>query len=99
MMPALSHYDACMRTTVTLDDDVEAALRSVAAERGLSFKHALNAVLRDGLSTSRGASRGYRVPARSLGLRAEVDLDLDKALAHAAALEDDEVLRKLALRK
>ena len=86
-----------MRTTVTLDDDVEAALRTVAAERGLSFKHALNAVLRDGLSRSRGASRDYQVPARSLGLRA--DIDLDKALAHAGALEDDEVLRKLALRK
>ena len=86
-----------MRTTVTLEDDVAAALRTVAAERGLSFKHALNSVLRDGLSRSRGVARDYSVPARPLGLRA--DIDLDKALAHAGALEDDEVLRKLALRK
>ena len=85
-----------MRTTVTLEDDVAAALRTVAAERNLSFEHALSSVLREGLSRSRGAARDHSVPARPLGLRA--DIDLDKALAHAGALEDDEVLRKLALR-
>jgi len=84
-----------MRTTVTLDDDVAAQLRDVARERGLSFKEALNSALRAGLAPAR--SSRYRVPARDLGLRPGVDLD--KALQLAGQLEDDEVVRKLELRK
>lgn len=86
-----------MRTTVTLDEDVAAALQEVAGRRGLSFKEALNTTLRAGLASTSGASRPYRVPARAMGLRAGVDVD--KALRLAAALEDDEVLRELAMRK
>ena len=86
-----------MRTTVTLDEDVAAALRHRAAERGLSFKEALNAALREGLASPGGGPRAYTVPARPMGLRR--DVDLDKALGLAGALEDDEVARKLALRK
>ena len=82
-----------MRTTVTLDDDVAAQLRDVARERGLSFKEALNAALRAGLSSS-GTPRTdrYRVPARDLGLRHGVELD--KALQLVGQLEDDEVVRE-----
>ena len=85
-----------MRTTVTLDPDVETALRRLARERGLSFKEALNSSIRAGLGQGR-AVEPYRVPTRPLGLRANVDLD--KALALAAELEDDEIVRKLQLRK
>ena len=87
-----------MRTTLTLDDDVIAQLRKVAAERGVTFKEAVNAALRQGLAPARtrGAVR-YRVPARNLGLRPGVDLD--KALQLAGQVEDDEVVRKLELRK
>lgn len=86
-----------MRTTVTLDEDVAAALRALAAERGLSFKEALNAAVRAGLSGSRKRSTPYQVPTRPLGLRPGVDLD--KALRLAGELEDDELVRKLELRK
>lgn len=78
-----------MRTTVTLDPDVEARLREVARERGISFKEALNGAIRAGLMASRGA-REYRTPSRSLGLRAGVNLD--KALQMAADLEDAEII-------
>jgi hypothetical protein len=85
-----------MRTTVTLDPDVVAALQRAARERGTSFKAVLNDAVRRGLSGERFPGR-YRTPSRDMGLRAE--FDIDKALALAAADEDAETLRKLALRK
>jgi len=86
-----------MRTTVTLDPDLAAKLRRVAQERGVSFKDALNAMLRLGLGSDSAPSRPYRVPVRRMGLRPGVDLD--KALRLSAALEDEETVRKLELRK
>jgi len=81
-----------MRTTVTLDPDVEARLRELTRERGISFKEALNSAIRAGLMASRG-TREYRTPARSLGLRAGVNLD--KALQLASELEDAEIVHEL----
>jgi hypothetical protein len=85
-----------VRTTVTLDADVAAALQRVTRERGISFKEALNSSVRRGLGEA-GEATPYRVPARPLGLRAGVDLD--KALTLAGELEDDAIARKLELRK
>lgn len=81
-----------MRTTVTLDPDVEARLREVARERGVSFKEALNSAIRAGLMAAHG-TREYRTPARSLGLRP--GLNLDKALQMASDLEDAEIVLDL----
>lgn len=86
-----------MRTTVTLDEDVAAALQQVARERGVSFKEALNSSVRSGLAQQPSASGAYEVPSRSMGLRPGIDLD--KALRLAGDLEDDELVRKLDLRK
>lgn len=85
-----------MRTTVTLDDDVEKALRRAAGERGTSFKVTINEVLRAGLSTEH-RPRPYEVPSRAMGVRP--GLDLDRALALAGDLEDEETVRRLELRK
>lgn len=86
-----------MRTTVTLDPDVAARLKSVARERGLSFKEAINMLLRAALGAEARAPRRYRAPARSMGLRPGVDID--KALRLAAAMEDEETIAKLERRK
>ena len=83
-----------MRTTVTLDNDVAAAVTERARERGESFNVALNRTLRAGLAASR-RPRAYRMPTRALGMRPEVSLD--HALSLTAALEDDEQVRKLEL--
>jgi len=48
-------HDA-MRTTVTLDPDVEALLREAVRERGEPFKQVLNAAVRAGLEAA-GANR------------------------------------------
>jgi hypothetical protein len=87
-----------MRTTVTLDPDIAAKLRSLARERGISFKEALNSALRRGLTSGAGDSkRPYRLASKRLELRRGVDLE--HALRLAGELEDEETIRKLELRK
>ena len=39
-----------MRTTVTLDDDVAAAVKRIQRDRNRTFKDVLNAALREGLA-------------------------------------------------
>jgi hypothetical protein len=86
-----------VRTTVTLDPDVAAKLQRVTRERGVSFKKAINDAVRAGLADRASPSGDFRVHARSLGIRPEVNVD--KALALASEMEDAEILRKLELRK
>jgi hypothetical protein len=83
---------------VTLDPDVEALLRKLMKEKGLSFKAALNQALRDGLVNPRPrAGHPFRLKSFRMGFRPE--LALDKALALASTLEDEEIARKLSVRK
>lgn len=86
-----------MRTTVTLDPDVAARLQRLAAERGTSFKATINATLRAGLEVGATTSAPYREVTRALRVRPGVDLT--KALRLVSALEDEETVRKLELRK
>ncbi len=86
-----------MRTTVTLDPDVVEQLKAIARRRNLSFKAALNNAVRAGLAAERGKARKYKMPTQSMHLRPGVDLT--HALRLAASLEDDEIVRKLELRK
>lgn len=82
---------------MTLDSDVEAKLRAVMRERGVSFKAALNDSVRAGLAAGPHPSKRFRVHARPMGVRPGVNLD--KALTLAGEMEDAEILRKLELRK
>ncbi|MGH2583557.1 MAG: antitoxin [Dehalococcoidia bacterium] len=82
---------------MTLDPDVAEQLKELARRRNLSFKAALNSTVRAGLAAERGGSRPYRVPSRPMGLQPGVDLT--HALRLAVSLEDEEIVRKLALRK
>lgn len=87
-----------MRTTVTLDPDVEALLRERMLQQGQSFKQVLNQALRAALAgNQRRASKRFRLKTYAMGFRPE--LALDKALSLAAAAEDEEIIRKLSLRK
>ncbi len=65
-----------MRTTVTLDPDVEQLLRDSMQRRRLSFKEALNQAIRQGLSNLAGPApeeTPFVVHARGMGLRAGID--------------------------
>jgi len=87
-----------MRTTIDLDPDVDARLRALARERGVPLRVVFNDALRAGLRpASAGEAPPYVLPSRRLGLRPGVDVD--KALALAGELEDEEILRKLEPRK
>jgi putative aminopeptidase FrvX len=85
-----------MRTTVDIDPHVLERLREMAHAEGISFKAMLNRALQRGLDPTAPVRTPYECPTFSLGepLRA-----LDKALAVADALEDDEVARKLSQRQ
>lgn len=87
-----------VRTTVDIDPDVDARLRALARERGVPLRVVINDALRAGLHPAANSeTRPYVLPSRRLGLRPGIDVD--KALALAGELEDEETLRKLELRK
>jgi len=86
-----------MRTTVTLEPDVEALIRTAMKERGISFKEALNSAVRAGLTQAKHRNRPFVQKSFSLGR--ERNFRWDKALEAAAAIEDEELARKLSLRK
>ena len=76
---------------MTLDEDVAQIVRRRMRERDLSFKEALNDVVRDGV-------RSPAVPFRTATARmGEPTVNLDRALRMAAELEDEELLRKARL--
>jgi hypothetical protein len=86
-----------MRTTVTLDPDVEAKLKATMRERGVSFKVAINDAVRAGLQGESRPSRPFKVVSSPMGVRPGINLD--KALILAGELEDEEIVRKLELGK
>jgi hypothetical protein len=89
-----------MRTTLTLADDVAAGLQKLVDRSGRSFKDVVNETLRAGLEAgvTAPARRRYRLQASHLGA-VRRGVRMDKALQLAGSLEDDELIRKLELRK
>jgi hypothetical protein len=86
-----------VRTTVTLDSDVVEQLKDLARRRNISFDAALNTAARAGLAAQHGENTPFRVDARPMGLRPNIDIT--HALRLAADLEDEEIIRKLQLGK
>ena len=86
-----------MRTTVTLEPDVQALIRAAMKERGMSFKEALNSAVRAGLTQAKPKRRNFVQKSYALGK--DRNFRWDKALETAAALEDEELGRKFSLRK
>ena len=88
-----------MRTTVRIDDDMMQLLKERAHREGVSLARLINRVLRHGLEALKrpsAPSRSYREKTFRMG---EPKVPLDKALALAASLEDQEIMEKLARRK
>lgn len=78
-----------VRTTITLDPDVDALVRRMMRERGIPFKEAVNEAIRAGIRPRGARTYDMGPPA----------IPLEKALRLAGDLEDEVLLRKLALRK
>ncbi len=88
-----------MRTTVRIDDDLLAELKESAHRENISLTMMFNRTLRAGAVASRTGKPGrqrYRETPISMG---KPRLDLNKALALADVMEDEEIVRKLSLRK
>ncbi len=88
-----------MRTTTRIDDEVLKELKDLARKENTSLARVLNRTLRAGLGNARRPAprrRQYRERVHAMG---RPRMDLRKALAQAARFEDEETLRKLALRK
>lgn len=81
------------RTTVTLTDDAEAVVRTLMAERGISFKAAVNLAIVEPVSHAEPVP--FETPIRRIGFR----VPLDHATTLVGELEDIELLRKRALGK
>jgi hypothetical protein len=67
-----------MRTTLTLDDDVAAKLKTESRRAGRPFRDIVNETLRRGLESRRATAqrRAFKVTARDLGnLRPGLSLD------------------------
>ena len=88
-----------MRTTVTLEADVEEKLREFMARNRYTFKQALAETLRRGRGSQKNSQAPpFRVEARSLGIRSGIDLihlsDLADELEVEAFLEKQRALAK-----
>jgi hypothetical protein len=84
-----------MRTTVTLDPDVQVLLKKAMRQRDTSFKQALNDAVRAGLGAappSHRAEQAFDFPVFRMGRPL---VDLTKATALAAELEDRELVARM----
>ncbi len=80
-----------MRTTITLDPDVEALVKKLMRDRRMSFKDAVNASLRKALTARPTVDLVF--PTFDLGVER---VDTTHALQVASILEDDEIVRELS---
>jgi len=81
-----------MRTTVTLEPDVEAWVKRAMRERRLTFKQAVNETIRAGMSGG-AAGAPPSLPTHDMGAPL---IDVTKALRLAGELEDQELAARLA---
>jgi hypothetical protein len=94
------HHDVCMRTTLTLDDDLAKRLREKSRRSGETFKEVVNETLRRGLRSAEKPSPAlprFVVKSKARGFCAGVDiLHLNRFYDE---LEVEEFLRKEADRR
>jgi hypothetical protein len=69
------HHDACMRTTVTLDEDVARLVRDAMHRSRRGFKETLNAAVRNGLKPRPYPDKrvAFLVKPKPMGLRQGID--------------------------
>lgn len=90
--------DPVMRTTLTLEPDVEGLIRETVYRSGKTFKQAVNDAVRAGLAPTQARATPpapFTFPTYGQGRPL---VDVTKALALAADLEDQATLAKLVQR-
>lgn len=88
-----------VRTTLTIADDILRELKKLARAGDRSMTEVANDALRAGLAAMREPQKKVRAFRESPADLGEPRIDLTKALALAAGMEDEEQIRKYQLRK
>lgn len=88
-----------MRTTLRIDDDLLRELKRLARAQKQSLTQLANRLLRRGIEADRARPASRRAVKEKTFAMGRPRFDLDKALALAAALEDEETVAELARRK
>ncbi len=86
-----------MRTTITISDDLMTELKKRSYKTGQSLKDVVNSTLRAGLNVSGRTKKSYTCPSFPLG--ASPRYNLDRSLNLAESLENEEIVRKIQLKK
>jgi hypothetical protein len=81
--PLVQRYDLRVQTTITLTAAAEHAVRTLMADRGLSFEEAINAAILESENLA-----PFETPVHRLG---ESRVSLDRALAIADELADESI--------
>lgn len=84
-----------MRTTITLDAESKALVENAMKDQGRSFKEVVNDAIKRGLGST-DTSTHLELPVYDMGVPL---VNLDKALQLAGELEDEEIIKKMALGK
>ena len=87
-----------MRTTIRIDDDLLERLKLEARKENISLTRLVNRAIKAGLTAGGNRKRRHVYKERTYDMGAP-SVSLDKALALAATLDDEEIVRKLMLRK
>jgi hypothetical protein len=87
-----------MRTTLTIDDRIDLELKEIVKRTNKSYKQVINETLQRGLAAPVYSKKKYKLKPSSLGEPNPL-YDLSKSLQLADKLEDEEIVRKLNLRK
>ncbi len=93
----MRHHDACMRTTLTIDDDLMARLQDEAHRRRVPFRDVVNAALRRALTGSRGAKKPVSLKTYASKLRSGFDPTGFNHLVDD--LDDEAIAKKLGARR
>ena len=87
-----------MRTTLTIDDDLMIQVKNKAREENMSTKEVINRALRAGIDAV-GEKKLSSYSCRSFSLGIPREVDPDHAIDIFDALQDQEIARKLQLKK
>jgi hypothetical protein len=88
-----------MRTTLTLEDRLFRELKALAHETNVPLKEVVEKALREGLRSLRAGPRAKPYRGKTFRMGRPSGANLDKALDLAAAGEDEELARKMVMRK
>ncbi len=88
-----------MRTTLTIDDYLMRELKDKAHRMGKPLKQVVNETIRNGLQQTRKPTGRKPYVCKTFSMGYPPPADLDKALALAMKLEDEEIIRKMNIKK